>query len=569
MKDPFLFWSQTRKMLLVVFLLLAGLSLSATTFIFQDLINNFWTEPGNWMPSYPGTTIAAGDTVIIAAGTNCLAEVEINNYGTFISDGDLTILNQGFYNHGTGFSFINGLWIATSNTWSVVYNRGYLEVNGTADLDYFSVLWPGSVLKVNGSFELFNWERSEGLLAGTGIVYNYSGAVAPGVPHGVLTLAGPYQGGYLYDSDADVYIEIFGPDGPGSPTGHDQLVVTGGASVDALYVELKNGFVPGIGQQFTIFDFGTAYNSDFDCLNTFYNNLPDCCTWYVRCNYPNPGEITLEVVHPDADNDGILFASDNCPDVYNPDQADSENNGLGDDVGDVCDNCPAIENTDQADADDDAVGDVCDNCPATPNTNQQDTDGDGLGNKCDNCRIHANPDQADADNDGVGDVCDICPFTANPDQTDTDGDRIGDACDNCPTVRNRRQGDRDNDSVGNQCDNCPLVYNPDQTDSDNNGIGDACEAPLRPRTLESDADAFRLSPNPATHSVTVHLNNLPELPAQLTIVNRLGQIVYGQPIDEPVYNWPVQLDKLPAGYYYVLLESKAGLLKQPLVVLKH
>ncbi|MCA9527652.1 MAG: terpene cyclase/mutase family protein, partial [Myxococcales bacterium] len=61
----------------------------------------------------------------------------------------------------------------------------------------------------------------------------------------------------------------------------------------------------------------------------------------------------------------------------------------GDDFGDqddICqgdDNCPDIPNPDQADRDDDGVGDVCDNCPNLANPLQEDVDGDGIGDACD------------------------------------------------------------------------------------------------------------------------------------------------------------------------------------------
>jgi hypothetical protein len=48
--------------------------------------------------------------------------------------------------------------------------------------------------------------------------------------------------------------------------------------------------------------------------------------------------------------------ADNCPDLFNLDQADSD----GDGSGDICDNCPDDANLDQLDRDADGVGDVCD-----------------------------------------------------------------------------------------------------------------------------------------------------------------------------------------------------------------
>jgi endonuclease/exonuclease/phosphatase family metal-dependent hydrolase len=46
------------------------------------------------------------------------------------------------------------------------------------------------------------------------------------------------------------------------------------------------------------------------------------------------------------------------------------------------DNCYDVWNPDQADRDNDGLGDACDNCPTVPNPGQQDSDWDGIGNAC-------------------------------------------------------------------------------------------------------------------------------------------------------------------------------------------
>jgi hypothetical protein len=199
---------------------------------------------------------------------------------------------------------------------------------------------------------------------------------------------------------------------------------------------------------------------------------------------------TIPICNPDSDGDQYVDAAnpqysgvqDNCPLVYNPGQADSDNNGVGDacqsavvdtdhdGVRDSADNCPSVANADQADLDGDGQGDACDS----------DIDGDGVANSAD--AFPRDPSESqDSDGDGVGDHADACPDVANAGQADLDGDHIGDACDS----------DIDGDGVANSADAFPRdatesvdtdgdgVGNNADTDDDNDGVVDSEDsAPL-------------------------------------------------------------------------------------------
>jgi hypothetical protein len=115
----------------------------------------------------------------------------------------------------------------------------------------------------------------------------------------------------------------------------------------------------------------------------------------------------------DADADGVADGCDNCPLDWNPYQINRDADG----TGDPCDVCPE-DPTDDGDADglcagtgfqshlDPSIIGDRDNCPTVWNLDQADLDSDGVGDLCDNCQFDRNPAQTDSNSDGQGDLCD-------------------------------------------------------------------------------------------------------------------------------------------------------------------
>ena len=176
---------------------------------------------------------------------------------------------------------------------------------------------------------------------------------------------------------------------------------------------------------------------------------------------------------------------DNCPDISNNDQLDTDGDGDGnacdvDDDGDgFTDEEETSEGTDPLDADSrptrDSDGDgVLDLYDAFPNDASEttDTDGDGIG------------DNADTDDDGDGVEDDEDQYPLDPSEAyDTDGDGIG----------NNRDFDDDGDGVADDNDAFPLDPS-ESADTDGDGIGNNADTDDDGDGTDDDVDSYPLDP---------------------------------------------------------------------------
>lgn len=155
------------------------------------------------------------------------------------------------------------------------------------------------------------------------------------------------------------------------------------------------------------------------------------------------------VIIIDTDNDGVPDEDDNCPVIANQDQADTDDDGVGnacepdtdgDTIADDVDNCFATPNTDQANFDDDALGDACD----------ESTDYclilDGVQAQNDVCQLPPEDEDDDDDNDEDED-----------EDEDEDNDEGEDNDDNEDSDDNDDENINDDDDDNDYYDQCPLV----------------------------------------------------------------------------------------------------------------
>ncbi len=293
------------------------------------------------------------------------------------------------------------------------------------------------------------------------------------------------------DTDMDGILD--GPDNCPNTANPAQADADGDTLGDLCDPDDDNDFLPDVVDP-------NPNNPDFD-----NDGLLDGLEDLNQNGVVDPGE--TDPADPDTDNDLSTDGVDNCPVDSNPNQADFDNDGLGD----TCD--PDIDNDGLLNAND-------------PNPMDPDSDNDGLDDGIEDANQNGVVDAGETDPanddtdgdmivDGVEDTNQngfVDPGETDPLLADTDGDNLNDGAEDInqngvqdPDETSPLLADTDGDGVNDDTDNCALDFNPLQTDSDNDGVGDACSAV--PVTFESFSGISKKIGIELTWSTLSEINN--------------------------------------------------------------
>ncbi|MGQ7848746.1 thrombospondin type 3 repeat-containing protein [Granulosicoccus sp. 3-233] len=381
-------------------------------------------------------------------------------------DGDLDAFMGGAYGSQVFLNDGSGEYATTGQSLDAGYYISLADMDGDGDVDVYSSNNTGGTVLLNDGAGFFVSSGQSGLDSGLVDLGDVDGDGDNDVL--LSRVNGSFTKIWLNDGFGfltDTLQNNFGTSG----TEVALLDLDGDGDLDAFLLEFggNSRVLSNDGSGIFTFSQTLATNGlgiDFGDLND--DGSPDI--FVARGRQANEVWLSEPGTGGDSDGDGMSDDVDNCPDDFNADQADFDDNGIGDacedtdsdTVLDIDDNCPIVANPTQGDSDGDGTGDAC----------ESDTDEDTVIDDVDNCPTISNADQADADGDGTGDVCEI----------DTDGDGVIDDIDNCPLIANSDQVNTDSDSDGNVCD----------IDDDNDGVlddePDSCDATESGGIVNSD-----------------------------------------------------------------------------------
>ena len=261
--------------LLIVSCLLICHSVYATTYTFTAASGD-WDDASNW-DNYPGGIISGADEVIIDGSCTIPSDLSVQSQGTITINEDAELITSAggpiFINQTNGILIINGKLITHNN----VYNQGEVTNNGELEsnhvyINFATFINNGKVtiegnqfsntgsFTNNGEFVCLTTMSNQDVFDQVGTYrgtdefhlddFENQGTLAPGVDDqdiGQLTF------NVVYTESGTFEMDIAGDAGSGLEGGNDLIHVTKSTSLGGnLLVQLQNGYVPEIGEEFTI-----------------------------------------------------------------------------------------------------------------------------------------------------------------------------------------------------------------------------------------------------------------------------------------------------------------------------
>lgn len=270
-----------------------------------------------------------------------------------------------------------------------------------------------------------------------------------------------------------------------------------------------------------------------------------------------------------ADDDGDGFGSGT------PTNACSQPEGM---VGNNTDNCPDVSNPDQLDTDGDGVGDACDNCPDVPNPDQEDEDENGIGDACESIEYQLC--------DTIAFLIDYIEDLPNPPTSTAAKNKLISKLNNAQNFFEAGEIEDAIDELGpNNSGGIPLgnsfrhwvrVYGlngnlPAQVKQYLDTMGLAMIAALEdtnavctggrpgeprlttiPNSLRTTHPEISVFPVPATDVLHVRVDFKEGLTTCISLCNALGQILFTQSINtQGINEWAIPLHNYPCGFYFL------------------
>jgi hypothetical protein len=321
-----------------------------------------------------GGSITNSGTIKNNSGT-----ITISNTGSIINSGIIT--NSGtIINHSGSLIQNNTLGTFTNSITGTITNSGTIRNFGTGIVNSGNIHNLTGTIDNNSGSSIRNFGtilNTVGTVTNSGTITN-SGNINN--PSGTIRNLGKIINNFSITINNSGILSNSGTITI-SNTGGTGIANAGGTVTNSGTITISNTGGTGIANSNTI-TIGTITNSGT------INKL--CGATYAGA-LPTGNPINNILCSADSDVDGILNSADNCPTTPNPDQLDSDHDG----IGDACDPTP------NGDTDNDEVDNMADNCPTTPNPDQLDSDHDGIGDACDptpigNCQFNGLPPVANA-----------------------------------------------------------------------------------------------------------------------------------------------------------------------------